>query len=635
MKKKVLTIFYLVNSLILAMESIENVKLGTTTISAEGFEENIRNTPKTVYIVLGEEIKKSGAQTIPEALKIIPGVKSGEGEDGSGIIDIRGQGKQYDRNTAILIDGVKMNPIEMTKFDFSTISIDSIEKIEIIPGNASVLYGDNTVGGAINIITKNGNFAEYVNIRGEASSYNTLKYGTDFSTNLDDLNIFGRYNKKTSNGYRENQRYNIENIELGSKYKVTKNSDLLIKYDYLNGYKRNPGKLTEAQLEEDRRQASTPKDWTKNESNRFTGAYRYFTDNFELINQSSYYKNHYYSNSLTFDGKLTEDFANNFKVKYLLGKNKIVFGLDYLNGKTEIKHKKTWAKKEGYGVFLIDTYNFTEKFSLQSGYRRQETEFTYSIPEKKKDFSINVYDVSLNYKYSDTGSIYLSLGKDFRTPLTNELLASNGYLNKDIKPQVGYNIEVGGSDYVRDIFITSALFYKKIKDEIYLDVSNKAGGSWGTNTNYDGKTEKIGYELMLEKDITNTLSITGSYSYLYPKFVSGEYEGKEIPGVSKNKVGVQLNYSPIEKINSNLIFNYFGSSYALSDEYNKERKVESYITLDLNINYAPVNYLTLYMGIKNLTDEKYNERVQEVKGIRSYYPAMGRRYYAGFEYKLY
>ena len=634
MKKNILLEFCLFSSLILAVEN-NNIKLETTTISVEGFEQTLQNTPKTIYIVTKEEISKSNAQTIPEILKMIPGVKTGEGEDGSGIIDIRGQGKQYDRNTAILIDGVKMNPIEMTKFDFSSISVDSIERIEVIPGNASVLYGDNTVGGAINILTKNGDFLDYANLRGEVSSYNTVKRGADFSTSLSNLNIFGRYDKKSSDGYRDNQRYDVENIELGTKYKLNENSDFLVKYNYLNGYKRNPGKLTESQLDEDRTQASTPSDWTKNESNRFTGVYRYFTDNFEILNLSSYYRNHYYSNSSTFNGKLTEDFANNFKVKYLSGKNKVVFGIDYFKGETKLKHKKTWAKKDGYGVFLIDTYNLTQKLSIQSGYRRQETEFTYSVPSKKKDFSIDVYELSLNYKYSEMGSVYLSLGKDFRTPLTKEILASNGYLNKDIKPQEGYNIEIGGSDYINDTFITSALFYKQIKDEIYLDVSDKSGGSWGTNTNYDGKTEKFGYELMVEKNITEKLSLSGSYSYLYPKFISGEYEGKEIPGVSKNKFGIQLNYALKNNLNLNTIYNYYGSSYALSDEYNKETKVDSYITLDLNVNYKPIESLNLYFGIKNLTNEKYNERVQEVKGVRSYYPAMGRRYYAGFQYKLY
>lgn len=82
MKKNILLEFCLFSSLILAVEN-NNIKLETTTISAEGFEQTLQNTPKTIYIVTKEEISKSNAQTIPEILKMIPGVKTGEGEDGS------------------------------------------------------------------------------------------------------------------------------------------------------------------------------------------------------------------------------------------------------------------------------------------------------------------------------------------------------------------------------------------------------------------------------------------------------------------------------------------------------------------------------------------------------------------------
>lgn len=634
MNKKLIFYFLAMGSIINGME-IQSIQLEKTVISGEGFETTLRDTPKTIYIVTSEEIKNSGAQNISEALKLVPGVKISEGYDGTGLVDIRGQGKQYERNTAILIDGIKMNPIEMTRFDLTSVDINNVKKIEVIPGNASVIYGDNTVGGAINIITKNGDFKDFLIFRGESGSNNTFKRGVAFSSAIENTNVFGNYSKRTSDGYRDNQRYSIDNVELGVKQIINEKNDILIKYNYLKSDKRLPGKLSQSQYEEDKTQSSTPNDWTSNESNRFTGAYTFKNKNFEVINQINYYKNNYYSNSSTFDGKVTDDFSNNFKVKYIKGKNKLISGVDYFTGKTKVEKKDTWAKKEGYGIFLSNSYDLTEKLSIQGGLRRQETEFSYSVKEKKKDFTIDVYDASLNYKYSDTGSIYLSFGKDFRTPLTNEILASNGYLNKEIEPQEGYNIEIGGNDFIYNTFISSALFYKKINDEIYLDVDNKNGGNWGTNTNYDGKSEKIGYELLIEKSLTERLTLTGSYSYLYAKFISGDYKDKYIPGVSKNKFALELAYAPIDILNINLIGNYVGSSFAISDENNENEKVDSYITLDLNINYKVNKDLDVYFGVKNLTNEEYNESVQELTWGRFYYPATERRYYAGFTYKMF
>ena len=206
----------------------------------------------------------------------------------------------------------------------------------------------------------------------------------------------------------------------------------------------------------------------------------------------------------------TKNLSNDFKMKYNTDKNKFVTGFDLLGG--EIKGTYGEAKKDSYGIFISDTYSITDKLDLIGGGRYQYTKFDYSSDGDKK-YDNFVHEIALNYKYSDTGSTFVSWSSDFRTPTTDELLSSNGFLNTDLKPQTGENFELGVKDYIGETFINASVFHKIIKDEIYYDKNDPSGG-WGTNTNYDEDNKKIGFELLAERKFMKKLTLTGSYSYL-------------------------------------------------------------------------------------------------------------------------
>ena len=613
------------------------IRLDETTISGDGFENTIRDTPKNISIVTSKDIEVSGAKNIIEALRMVPSIKVSQGSGNTGIIDIRGQGKNSGRNTSVLIDGIKMTPIDMSKFDFNSVPIETVDRIEIIPSNASVIYGDNTVGGAINIITKKGEHKDKLSFLSELGSYDSSMLNLNFSNNVKDFVLFGNYSKKKSDGYRENQFLKSDDVALGGEYKINDKNSFTLKYNYHKDEKGDPGSLKKEEVDENRKQTNSPDKQGLNESNQLLGIYSYKDGNIEINNSTGFYKKHYESNS--FLGKNTENKTNNFKMKYSNGKNKLTTGLDYLDGKVDNKGSKwnktkSWAGKESFGVFLSNTYKLTDKLDINGGVRQQRTEFEYSDEKEKSKYDSTVYDLALDYKYSDTGSTFISYGTDFRTPLTNELLAANGFLNKEFKPQTGSNTEIGIKDYIAETFVTTSLFYKKNNDEIYLDVNDKRGGNWGTNKNYDGNSEKIGIEIFLEREITQKLSLSASYSYLTSKFTDGEFKDKEIPGVANNQASIQANYKATSDLNFNVITSYVGDAYAISDEQNSHDKVDEYIIVDLNISYKINPSFNIYGGINNLTDTEYYESVQELTWGRKYYPAPERNYYVGFSYKM-
>ena len=174
-------------------------------------------------VITAEEIAHSPAQTLQEIIAQAPGVQLTSLFGGvNGVktsVDLRGFGAFATSNTLVLINGRRLNDIDMAGVDFSTIPRDSIERIEIIRGNSgAVLYGDNAIGGVINIVLKNGVGGPPVAIRGEAGvgSFNQRMASVSAATNFGPWSTSFYGNGIKSDGYRVNnaldQRNGVGNI---------------------------------------------------------------------------------------------------------------------------------------------------------------------------------------------------------------------------------------------------------------------------------------------------------------------------------------------------------------------------------------------------------------------------------------
>ena len=151
--KKLLVLSVLLSSIIYGTQ---NMELGESVIySTTGFAENIRDEASSPVVITKKEIEEKRYKTAIEILKDVPAVNV-QYQMGMPIIDLSGQGMKAKDNVQVLIDGVPVNSLEtsMVASVINTISVDSIERIEVIPGGGAVLYGSGTAGGVVNIITK-------------------------------------------------------------------------------------------------------------------------------------------------------------------------------------------------------------------------------------------------------------------------------------------------------------------------------------------------------------------------------------------------------------------------------------------------------------------------------------------------
>ncbi len=219
-------------------------RLEESVITTERFETNVRNTPKNITIVTRDDIEKKGAKSVIEALKGVPGVNA-KNSFGFGSIDLRGQGAANHSNTLILIDGIRQNPADMGGSRVNNIDIANVERIEVIPGGGSVLYGDGAVGGVVNIVTRTAAATEgYRSIFAEAGKNSLLGYGVNFGEKLtDSLLLQLNYTDRNNSGYRDNGDYDTENIEVGLKYMLSDTDTVSYKYGHYEEAYGLPGSL--------------------------------------------------------------------------------------------------------------------------------------------------------------------------------------------------------------------------------------------------------------------------------------------------------------------------------------------------------------------------------------------------------
>ncbi|MGL4868009.1 MAG: TonB-dependent receptor, partial [Cetobacterium sp.] len=612
--------FYLITGFIIAATLANGqeqvIKLDESIITSENSGATIGDTPKNITILTGEEITQRGAKTVAEALRLVSNVTVKEMGGADAQFDMRGQGATAKSNVIVLVDGAPINSIDLSGYKTSSIAVDNIERIEIIPSGGTVLYGDGAIGGTINIVTKMPkDRLNYGSLNSEIGSYGLKKQQAIYGTKIGEkLSLELDYLKKEKDGYRDFAKDDLESFGIRTRYKL-KNGELKFRYNYSNTDFKAPGSLTKDEVNEDREQ-SNPDVWRvfgETEKNNFVGDYTYNLNRdleFKLL--GTYTHERYSSN------------GSNYKtdIKYLkpqlkytyLDESYVVVGGDIYKGETrDFAYGNGKAEKNSIGGFLINSYS-VDKFKFTQGYRRQNIEYNGLKKDKKtkytKKFKEDALELTGSYLYSDTGSTYISYAKGFRSPNTDEIRAWEG----EYKTQSTETYEIGVKDYLGNTYMSSSIFYIETENEIFY--GKNYINDEKSNRNLNGTTTRKGAEVSLEHYF-DKLTVSESITYMKTEFK----EGKEIPGIPNLKGVLNLNYKFNEKLNLNNSWEYYGKMYANGDEENKGGKIDNYILTGLSLSYDFKDGLIVSTGINNLFNEKYYDYVGYKAGGNSYYPA--------------
>jgi len=175
-------------------------------VTATRFPELASGASSNISVITRAEIERSPARSIPDLLKTVAGLDVRPLYGSMGIdatVDIRGTGETAGSNTLILIDGQRLNPVDMGSIKWETIPLSVIRQIEIVRGSGSVLYGDRAAAGVINIITdKSDKLRASIKAEGGSFGYSSIDASAGGGNDGWYGNIFAH--DASSHGYRVN-----------------------------------------------------------------------------------------------------------------------------------------------------------------------------------------------------------------------------------------------------------------------------------------------------------------------------------------------------------------------------------------------------------------------------------------------
>lgn len=638
-----------------------NVKLEESVVTATGFDDVQSNQIKNTTIVTSQDIRNKGYNTIEEILKRTPGVNFVNNGFGY-IVDVRGQGVQgAAKNVKVLVDGSPLNILDMSHaiLPLNSISVEDIEKIEIINGGGTVLYGGGTAGGVINVITKKTQEEPVKNkVYYQNSSFDTNKLG--FGTSIkfaDNFLLDLGYENINGNGYRQGDKRDGENLRGGFTYNISNNQTLRFKATRYKEESKESDGITKAQLNNDRKQAGTTLTESDLDITEYSLNYEIKpTDNltFSLLGYNQKTIRDYDQEAPA--GRMTHKTDGQFKDrktgvdlkgKYNYGSGNVIFGYEYIKnnsnrssyGAMYMRNRRLFPtstididlQKNTHSAFVQGRHSLTDKLEGTLGYRYEHADYDIyrtdgrNVISKNTKKSNNAYETGLNFKYSDTGNVYAKYERGYRSPSPTEMVdksITRGYVLNNLKSEKYDTYEIGIKDMIGPSFVSLTGFYTKKNDEILIDVPGGHGLNW-TYKNLQ-KTERKGVELFAEQYF-GTFRINESLSYVDAKISKGADKNKKIPYVSKTKATLGANYEVLTGLNLTADLNYFSNSVDGNYE-----KIKGYSTTDLGVSYAHKTGLGVQAGVKNVFDKKY----YRYKNGDSYIPEAERTYYVGVSYNF-
>jgi iron complex outermembrane recepter protein len=642
----------------------KEVTLEEVVVTATRDVEEIRKIPANVTVISREEIERSYTQTTVDLLRNEVGVIVNDlrGTGKSVFMDIRGFGEIGPLNTLVLVDGRRVNEIDLSGVDWTQIPLDQIERIEIIRGSGSVLYGDNAAAGVINIITKRPQ---------KPLSFEAGVTGGSYHYNNETASVSGKWGSfsgilnagyKATEGYRDNGFLRAKDVGGRLIYDVNDRLSFNLSGNFHKDDTGLPGNLTKEQIHTlGRRATDAPDDRAETDDMYGALGMRARLGDPGRIEAEFSYRHREVSTFFfdTFSQPSFDDRRNltawGFTPRYFLETpvwnhaNKLTLGVDLYKSDSVIfsnsafsdpAQNRTEAAKKSTGVYLLDEFSILENFILSLGYRHEWVTYDLSqeTPDSKDKLKDNeaAWNAGLDYFYDRKSSLFLSVKRSFRFPVTDELIefifdpvnffqVTEVRLNPAIKPQTGHQYEAGIRHAFTDrIEANATLFRIDTEDEIFFNPVTFS------NENYP-RTRRLGAEVGATFKPFQWLGLWGNYSYTRSRLRKGPFSGNDIPFVPRHKASAGADIHLGKGFLFDARANFVGSRHLISDFENAVDRLDKYYTVDTRLSYA-YKGLKAFVGINNLFNRKYAEFGSFVGGTQFFSPSPERNYMAGVSY---
>lgn len=600
-------------------------ELDPMVVTAAGYAQQVTSAPASISVISREQLERRQYRDVTDALVDVPGVivtGGGSGDNGADI-SIRGMPAEY---TLILVDGMPVSTRESRPNGSAGFEQDwlpplyAIERIEVIRGPMSTLYGSDAIGGVINVITRKVQDEWHANLRLGATIQEDRDSGdaqqTEFYTTgplVDDLlglQVFGRYSTRQEDdivdGYEDKE---LVNGTARVTLTPTQNHDFMLEAGRTKQQREmNVGKTVE--------EGGDPSE-SDNETERYSLRHE---GRWSIGTSTTYVQQ-----------EETENEERDITVKNTEAKSQVVMpfrshtlsvGGSY--SKEELEDTTTNKISElseldmyQWALFIEDEYYLTDTFSVTAGVRMDDNE------EFGNHFSPRLYGV---WNPAPLWTVKGGVSTGYKAPGVRDLSpewgavsrGGNTYGNPDLEPETSVTKEIGLL-YGRPSGLNGGitLFRNDFEDKISRvpcaavgapcasEPDNSYGRSPTTRVNID-EAYTQGVELTLGSPLSETLSAKASYTYTDSEQESGEAEGEQLTQLPRHLLSTTLDWDPAGRFSGwgRLTFRGDQEEYVASGRSGSTDAIPSYTLVDTGGSWRIAPQAKLLFGVYNVFDKR-------------------------------
>ena len=528
---------------------------GEVVVAATRIPQTARDVGVSVSVVPREALDEMNAQNVGQVLDRVADVRMDTYGSMGARSDISMRGSSANQ-VYVMVDGRPVNLPSLGMADLSQYPADQVERIEVIRGPGSVLYGAGALAGVVNIITRDPPEKMTTGLNASYGTKNTRIIQLDNGAKIGDLGYLVNASQNASDGWRDNDACDGYHVAGKLDYDVSPESRLVFSSGFSRQNKGVPGAT----------------DWLTPHAKQYDRQYWFdLTHKYEFETNtcltSKAFLNQYWQNYKDPDS-LTDDVSKNQKAgadiqqTLPMGERHLLLGGVYLeNNYVNIKDAEGVSRIGGNrdlftgAVFLQDEISFLEKFVATPGLRCDvQSKWGAELSPK----------ISGLYKIGADTRLKASVGRGYRAPTVNELYWRDAYTigNPDLKPEESFSYDAGiQQDIGKRSTIGVGLFQSHVKKLI----------SWFDDGQGLYKAENVndafiqGLEAELNVWFTDQISGALNYTLLDARDSSGEYDGEALIYRPKNKIGASLGYQVACGFKLNFNADYTGRVYTDRD----------------------------------------------------------------------
>lgn len=653
----------------------------TIVVTPSRFPQALSGQTANTTVITRQDIEDSPQSTLPEILAQQAGIGmrdlNGNNATAS-TVDLRGFGAAADQNTLILLDGRRLNDIDLSAIDWSALPLSAIERIEIVRGGSGVLHGAGAVAGVINIITRSP-------LRQSNQAVGKVQWG---SFNTRDVQLSGNLSGETtgiritadhyrSDGWRDNNESMQRSLNGDARWKHDL-GELVFKFSGASQDVRLPGPRTVEpdaglnQLASDPGGTNTPLDWATRKGYQ-TGLNGSFDFGRNEVMLDLDYRNKQQQSYFDFSGYPTYNdtdldmwrFSPRARLPFETGSiaHSLVLGADFQrwdyrlltsDAQTHIGTpiNRVTAEQNSAGLYVRDEVQLHSATRLTLGGRYEWFEIdahdqfdptapgglygSGALPGSQDDTQY-AWELGLNHRLNPQHALFARMARSFRFATVDEVYGfSPGFAHEFqfLKPQTSQDVQAGwewGSGARR---LRTAVYYMRVKDEIHLDIYSTGIG----NTNFS-PLERYGLELEAHGRL-RSVDWHAAYTLAFAEFTEGTLDGvaldgKDVPLVPRNKLSLGAVWHINGQTRLAADAHYVSSQRMENDEPNRfDQKIPAYTLVDLKLMRQVGNW-QLAVALKNLFDEDYyTYAVHSPTNVDRFnaYPLLGRNGWVSVEY---